>query len=92
MSRCPRRVDVIIDDIDLIPKIAERIPDWYRQNLPGHTFVLLPLTIKTVPVAMIYCSKPKAGTRLKSPEKAKNSALLKTLRNQALLAIKQAQN
>jgi serine/threonine protein kinase len=81
-------VDVIIDDID-DPKIAERVPDWHRQNLPGHTFVLLPLAIKTVPVAMIYCSKTKAGT-IKIPEK--ELSLLKTLRNQALLAIKQAQH
>jgi serine/threonine protein kinase len=81
-------VDVIIDDID-DPKIAERVPDWHRQNLPGHTFVLLPLSIKSVPVAMIYCSKTKAGT-IKIPEK--ELSLLKTLRNQALLAIKQAQH
>ena len=81
-------VDVIIDDID-DPKIAERVPDWHRQNLPGHTFVLLPLTIKSVPVAMIYCSKTRAGT-IKIPEK--ELSLLKTLRNQALLAIKQAQH
>jgi eukaryotic-like serine/threonine-protein kinase len=81
-------VDVIIDDID-DPKIAERVPDWHRQNLPGHTFVLLPLSIKSVPVAMIYCSKTRPGT-IKIPEK--ELSLLKTLRNQALLAIKQAQN
>ncbi|HWU85046.1 MAG TPA: HDOD domain-containing protein [Rhodocyclaceae bacterium] len=81
-------VDVIIDDID-DPKIAARVPDWYRQNLPGRTFVLLPLSIKSVPVAMIYCSKSKAGA-IKIPEK--ELSLLKTLRNQALLAIKQAQH
>lgn len=81
-------VDIIIDDID-DPKIAERVPDWYRQGLPGHTFVLLPLKIKAVPVAMIYCSKSRAGT-IKIPEK--ELSLLKTLRNQALLAIKQAQH
>lgn len=80
--------DVIIDDID-DPKIAERVPDWHRQNLPGHTFVLLPLSIKSVPVALIYCSKTRAGT-IKIPEK--ELSLLKTLRNQALLAIKQAQH
>ena len=79
-------VDIIIDDID-DPKIAERVPEWHRQNLPGHTFVLLPLVIKSVPVAMIYCSKTRAGT-IKIPEK--ELSLLKTLRNQALLAIKQA--
>lgn len=81
-------VDVFIDDID-DAKIAERIPAWYRQHLPGHTFVLFPLVIKSVPVAMIYCSRSKAGS-IKIAERELNQ--LKTLRNQALLAIKQAQN
>jgi eukaryotic-like serine/threonine-protein kinase len=40
-------------------------------------------------VAMIYCSKSKAGT-IKIPEN--ELSLLKTLRNQALLAMKQAQH
>lgn len=49
------------------------------------TFVLFPLTIKGKPVALIYAERDAAGS-LVIPEK--ELALLKTLRNQALLAIK----
>jgi serine/threonine protein kinase len=81
-----KAVDIIITDID-DPKIAERIPAWYRQLTTAHTFVLFPLNIKGKPVAMIYCDRDKAGT-IAIPEK--ELSLLKTLRNQALLAIKQS--
>ena len=81
-----KSVDIIITDID-DPKIAERVPKWYRERITAKTFVLFPLTLKNNPVAMIYCDKDKAGS-IAIPEK--ELSLLKTLRNQALLAIKQA--
>ncbi|WIM05743.1 MAG: HDOD domain-containing protein [Candidatus Nitricoxidivorans perseverans] len=79
-------VDIIIADID-DPKIAGRIPDWYRRQVAAKTFVLFPLNLKGNPVAMIYCDKEKAGS-IAIPEN--ELTLLKTLRNQALLAIKQS--
>jgi serine/threonine protein kinase len=81
-----KAVDIIITDID-DPKISERIPAWYRQLTTARTFVLFPLNIKGKPLAMIYCDKDRAGT-IAIPER--ELALLKTLRNQALLAIKQS--
>jgi serine/threonine protein kinase len=81
-----KAVDIIITDID-DPKIADRVPAWYRQLTTARTFVLFPLNIKGNPVAMIYCDKDKAGS-IAIPEK--ELALLKTLRNQAVLAIKQS--
>jgi serine/threonine protein kinase len=81
-----RGVDVIIADID-DPKIADKVPAWYRQRIPAKTFVLFPLNIKGKPVALIYCDRDRAGS-ISIPEK--ELTLLKTLRNQALLAIKQA--
>lgn len=81
-----KAVDIIITDID-DPKIADRIPKWFRQKITAKTFVLFPLTLKNNPVALIYCDKDKAGS-IVIPEK--ELTLLKTLRNQALLAIKQA--
>jgi hypothetical protein len=51
------------------------------------TFVLLPLLIKGTAVALIYCDRERAGS-IVIPEK--ELSLLKTLRNQALLAIKQS--
>jgi hypothetical protein len=79
-------VDIIITDID-DPKIAGKIPDWYRKIVIAKTFVLLPLLMKGNPVALIYCDRDKAGS-ITIPEK--ELSLLKTLRNQALLAIKQS--
>lgn len=79
-------VDIIITDID-DPKIATKIPDWYRKTVIAKTFVLFPLMIKGKAVAMIYCDRDKAGS-IVIPEK--ELSLLKTLRNQALLAIKQS--
>lgn len=81
-----RGVDIIIADID-DPKIADKVPAWYRQRIPAKTFVLFPLNIKGRPVALIYCDRDRPGS-ISIPEK--ELTLLKTLRNQALLAIKQA--
>ncbi len=79
-------LDIIINDID-DPKIADKIPQWFRERIPAKTFVLFPLTMKGRSVALIYCDKDNAGS-IQIPEK--ELTLLKTLRNQALLAIKQA--
>ncbi|MFZ5583715.1 MAG: protein kinase domain-containing protein [Pseudomonadota bacterium] len=79
-------VDILISDTN-DPKIKPRIPDWFRKVLTSETFVLFPLTIKGNPVAMIYADKDGAGD-IVIPEK--ELSLLRTLRNQALLAIKQS--
>jgi len=79
-------VDIIIENIN-DEKIKDRIPAWYRKHVPAETFVLFPLMLKGAPVGLIYCDKDKAG-EIVIP--AKELSLLKTLRNQALLAIKQA--
>ncbi len=78
-------VDILISDIG-DPKIAGRIPDWYRQAVPARSFMLLPLNIKGSPVALIYGDRDEAGG-ISLPEK--ELQLLRTLRNQAILAIKQ---
>lgn len=81
-----KALDIIISDID-DTKIADRVPAWYRKLMPARTFVIFPLNIKGVPVAMIYCDNDRPGS-IVIPER--ELALLKTLRNQALLAIKQS--
>lgn len=78
-------VDILISDIN-DPKIAERIPAWYRKAVPAHSFVLFPLNIKGNPVALIYADRDEPGG-ISIPEK--ELSLLRTLRNQAVLAIKQ---
>lgn len=78
-------VDLMISDVN-DPKIAERIPDWYRKGAHAKSFVLFPLNIKGNPVALIYADSDQVGG-LSIPEK--ELSLLRTLRNQAVLAIKQ---
>lgn len=78
-------VDILISDIG-DPKIAARIPEWYRKAVPAKSFVLFPLNIKGSPVALIYADKDEAGG-IAIPER--ELSLLRTLRNQAVLAIKQ---
>ena len=79
-------VDLLISDVD-DPKIADRIPAWYRERIFAKTFALFPLVIRNKPVGLIYCEREKAGS-IVIPEK--ELTLLKTLRNQALIAIKQS--
>ena len=64
-----------------------RIPEWYRKGINAGTFVIFPLCIKGNPVAMIYSDADHAG-EIVIPEK--ELSLLRTLRNQAVLAIKQS--
>ena len=79
-------VDILISDIN-DAKISARVPEWYRKGVGAGTFVLFPLTIKGNPVALIYADMAQSGG-IVIPEK--ELALFRTLRNQALLAIKQA--
>jgi len=78
--------DILITDID-DPKIATRIPAWYRQHVPARTFVLFPIIVKGKPVGLIYADRPQPGD-ITIPEK--ELSLLKSLRNQAVLAIRQS--
>ncbi|MER2554234.1 MAG: HDOD domain-containing protein [Thauera sp.] len=79
-----RGVDVLISDVD-DPRIAARIPPWYRKSVAARTFVLFPLMIKSRAVAMIYADKDLPGELRVSEQEL---AMLRTLRNQAVLAIK----
>ncbi len=78
--------DILITDID-DPKIATRIPAWYRRQVPARTFVLFPIIVKGKPIGLIYADCPQAGD-ITIPEK--ELSLLKSLRNQAVLAIRQS--
>lgn len=78
--------DILITDID-DPKIAGRIPAWYRKAIAAGTFVLLPIVVKGKAVGLIYADRPAAGDITISD---KELSLLKSLRNQAILAIRQS--
>jgi hypothetical protein len=79
-------VDILISDTN-DPKIAARIPGWFRKAVAAETFVVFPLCVNGNGVAMIYADRAHAGEIVISE---KELALLRTLRNMAVLAIKQS--
>ena len=79
-------VDIKIDNSQ-DDKIRDKIPDWYHRKIGSKFFVLFPIVIKHSPVAVIYIDSHKTG---KITITDAQLSLLKTLRNQAVLAIKSA--
>lgn len=76
--------DVYIDDING-EKIRAHIPDWYRKLLPAKSLALFPVMVNKKPVALFYGDCDRPGELAFG---AGELNLLKTLRNQAVLAIK----
>jgi transcriptional regulator with GAF, ATPase, and Fis domain len=83
---CNKGTDTMISDSSEY-RIAQRLPAWYRTGLNAPTFLLLPLLIKGAPFGLIYADKKSHGA-LELDEK--ELALLRTLRNQAVMAFKQS--
>lgn len=81
-----RGADVLISDTN-DPKIRPHIPEWFQKFVTAQTFILFPLVIKNAPVGLIYADKARAG-ELTIPESI--LSMLRALRNQAVLAIKQS--
>ncbi|MGC4060050.1 MAG: HDOD domain-containing protein [Aquabacterium sp.] len=87
---CQKNADMLIADANA-PTIAGRLPVWFKGPAYAPTFLLLPLTMKRkgqpdMVVGMIYADKGEAGS-LEINEK--ELSLLRTLRNQAVMAFKQ---
>ena len=83
---CLKGVDSMISDANE-SRILSRLPEWYLKSLNAPSFLLLPLQIKGAPFGLIYADKTKKGA-LELDEK--ELALLRTLRNQAVMAFKQS--
>ncbi len=83
-----RNVDIFIEDATA-PEIAAHIPPWFRQLAPGDTFIVFPLVLDKRKIGFLYGDRRKAHSLPLKPDELN---LLKTMRNQALLAIKQKQN
>jgi eukaryotic-like serine/threonine-protein kinase len=78
--------DLSIEDIEA-EKIRAYIPDWYRKRMPARGMLLLPVSVGSKRIGMIYADVDDSA-KLKIG--AQELSLLKTLRNQAVLAIRQA--
>ncbi|WP_052382576.1 serine/threonine protein kinase [Comamonas granuli] len=83
---CLKGADTLIRDATG-PQMQERLPAWYRQRLDAPTFLLLPLQIKGRPFALIYADHAQADAIVVDD---KALGLLRTLRNQAVMAFRQA--
>ncbi len=77
-------VDIKIDNTQ-DEKIRDKIPDWYHRKIGSGFFILFPIVIKHSPIAVLYIDSTQKQDINISDEQL---SLLKTLRNQAILAIK----
>ena len=82
---CAKGADVLIADTRAA-HIASRLPAWYRQGVNAPSFLLLPVVLNSAPLALIYADSLNPGLALSDRE----LSLLRTLRNQAVMAFKQA--
>lgn len=83
---CLKGSDTLIADARS-PAIAQRLPAWYRQQVDAPSFLLLPMLMKKAPFALIYADQARAGDLQVSDREL---TLMRTLRNQAVMAFRQA--
>jgi HD-like signal output (HDOD) protein len=83
---CIKGADTLIKDAT-VANIGARLPAWYREHVNAPAFLLLPMQMKGAPFALIYADKAQPGG-IELGEK--ELSLLRTLRNQAVMAFKQA--
>ena len=83
---CAKGADTLISDAT-VANIEAKLPGWYRSHVRAPAFLLLPLTLKGAPFALIYADKAQPGG-IELGEK--ELSLLRTLRNQAVMAFRQA--
>ncbi|HYE70497.1 MAG TPA: HDOD domain-containing protein [Aquabacterium sp.] len=83
---CIKNADTLIADARA-PHIAQRLPAWYAKDVDAASFLLLPMVMKGSPFALIYGDKADPGALALGEREL---ALLRTLRNQAVMAFRQA--
>lgn len=81
---CQKGSDSLISDTS-DPLIAERLPAWFREQVRATSFLVLPVLRAGQVVGMVYADGPPAGQALHVTER--ELALIKSLRNQVLLAL-----
>ncbi len=83
---CIKGADTLISDAS-DPRIVQRLPAWYLKTYNAPTFLILPLQLKGKPFGLIYADKAQQGGLVVDE---KELSLLRTLRNQAVMAFKQS--
>lgn len=82
---CRKGADTLIADASA-PQVVPRLPPWYLRHVNAPAFLLLPLALKGAPFGLIYADRAKSGFVLSERE----LSLLRTLRNQVVMAFRQA--
>lgn len=78
-------VDIVIEDV-LAANIASKIPEWHQKAVTAKSFLLLPVMVNNKAIGLFYADTEDAqGMKISTQQ----LGLLRTLRNQAVLAIKQ---
>lgn len=85
---CLKGIDTHIRDASA-SNVARRLPGWYLRDVHASSFLLLPLQVDGKTFGLIYADRAEAdATGLRDQE----LALLKTLRNQAVMAFRQSRS
>lgn len=83
---CRKGVDTVISDTSR-GGMLERLPPWYVKGVNAPSFLLLPLMMKQAPFGLIYADAAAPGGV--APQE-RELALLRALRNQVVMAFRQA--
>lgn len=85
---CLKGVDTLIRDASAV-NVVSRLPDWYRHEVNAPAFLLLPMQFKGAPFGLIYADRTAVDS---AGLQEQELALLRTLRNQAVMAFRQARS
>jgi eukaryotic-like serine/threonine-protein kinase len=77
--------DILISDAGA-EKLRSQLPEWYRSRVNAPAFVLFPIMVGKNPVGLFYADVKRGPLAIERDE----ANLLVTLRNQAVLAFRQA--
>ena len=83
---CQKGADTLISD-STTGSIGSRLPAWYREQVNAPWFLLLPMSMRSAPFGLIYADADRPNAIMLGE---KELSLLRTLRNQAVMAFKQA--
>jgi HD-like signal output (HDOD) protein len=88
---CHRNVDTLIADAS-VAAVVRLLPGWFQAHVQAPTFLVLPLWMKRpnqpdVVLGMIYVDQAEAGSLVLDE---RTLSLLRTLRNQVIMAFKQS--
>lgn len=84
---CAKGADTLITDA-AEPRVRDRLPAWFHDSVGASTFLVLPLRQAGAPFGLIYADRCFGRPPLVIDDR--ELALLRTLRNQAVLAFKQS--